>query len=80
MTDTPRERLLAEVATMTDEQIEQLIRYIESISPNDLPPDYDPAKDPFITGEAFFDGPPDLAERTEEILQAGFGMPKTEDD
>ena len=80
MTDTPRERLLAEVATMTDEQIEALIRYIESISPHDLPPEYDPAKDPLMTGELFFDGPPDLAERTEEILQAGFGMANTEDD
>lgn len=80
MSATPRERLLAELETMSDEQIEKLIRYIESIAPDDLRPDYDPEKDPFITGEAFFEGPTDFAERTEDILEAEFGMPKTEDD
>jgi hypothetical protein len=79
MSATPRERLLAELETMSDEQIEKLIRYIESISPHDLPEDYDPAKDPMINGELFFDGPTDLSAQTRDILEAGFGMPNTED-
>ncbi len=55
----------------------ELIRYIEIMESDVLPDDYDEANDPTI---GMFEGPPDLAERTEEILQAGFGQRKNMED
>ena len=40
--------------------------------------DYDPSKDPMIDG--LFDGPPDLADRSTEILRAEFGIKKEQED
>jgi hypothetical protein len=80
MAATPRERLLERLETMTDEEIEVMLEYAEELKSGELPPEYDPAKDPFVTGEAFFEGPTDYAEHAEDILEAEFGMPEAEDD
>jgi hypothetical protein len=77
MTDTPRERLLAEVATMTDEQIEKLLRYVQVMESDDLSPDYDQEHDPAV---GFFSGPTDLSTRTREILEAEFGLDYPKED
>ena len=76
MSATPRERLLAELETMTDEQIERLLQYVEIMESEDLSPDYDPERDPVV---GFVSGPTDFGERAEEILWEGLGN-STEDD
>jgi hypothetical protein len=54
-----------------------LRRYIERMSSLDLPEDYDPDNDPLV---GFFEGSPDLAESSSEILKAEFGLRKLQDD
>lgn len=76
MVATPRERLLERLETMTDEEIEKLVRYIEVMQSHDLSPDYDPEHDPAV---GFFSGPTDLSTRTREILDAEFGRKKPEE-
>jgi hypothetical protein len=79
MAATPRERLIERLETMTDDEIEEVLEFAEQLKYDELPADYDPAKDPFITGEAFFEGPTDLGAHAEDYLE-GFGLPETKDE
>lgn len=66
-----REKIIGKLDTLTQEQAESVLRYIEVMTTYELPPDYDPAKDPAV---GFFSGDPDLGSRTKEILHAEFGL------
>ena len=73
---TDRERLIAKLDELTDEEIAVLLHYVEAMQSTTLPDDYDEANDPAI---GFFSAAPDFASRTEEILQAGFGRSQQND-
>ena len=66
--DTPtlRERLKSKIDDLTDAQVVSLWHYTEAMQIEPLPDDYDPDNDPLV---GFFNGPPDLASRTKDILR-----------
>ncbi len=68
MAVSPRERLVAEPDSLSDEQIEAVLRYVEILKSDDLAPGYDPQRDPVV---GFVSGPTDFGERAEELLSAG---------
>ena len=71
--DTPtiRERLINKVLNdLTDEQVDAVLRYADTLQTLTLPEGYDEDNDPSV---GFFSGAVDLAERTEEILHEEFG-------
>jgi hypothetical protein len=54
---------------MDDAQLTELLRFIDLLLAEDERfAAYNSADDPILTGEALFDGAPDLAERDEELL------------
>jgi hypothetical protein len=61
---TLRDDLLAKIERMSDEEIAELAHYVETMQNDDLPLDYDPAKDPSI---GFISGAVDSAMRVKEI-------------
>ena len=64
---TMREKLINKILNdLDDEQVNELFRYTETLQAFKLPDDYDEENDPTV---GFFSGPPDLAERSEEILR-----------
>jgi len=67
---SPREQLMSQLNDLTDEQITALLRYVETLQSDSLPPDYDPDKDPVLTGELRFSGPLDLSSRAKELFKA----------
>lgn len=72
---TTREILIEKLNTMTDEQIEALLHFISTIideNNSDISVDNDEPLAGFLSGS------PDLAERSEEILQAEFGKRNSE--
>lgn len=78
MAANPREELIAYLAKLSDQEVGKLLKFAQSLHDEeilDLSPDYDPDNDPSV---GFFSGPPDLAEKAEEILWEGFGLPKNE--
>jgi hypothetical protein len=70
---SPRQQLMSQLDDLSDEQIAAILRYMETLQSDSLPPDYDPDKDPVLTGELRFSGPPDLSVRAKDILRAGLG-------
>lgn len=61
--------ILERVDELSDEELSALSSYVkEMIAAREHMARYDPAKDPTVTGEGLFEGPPDLSERVEEIL------------
>lgn len=66
--DTPtiRERVIAELDTMSTEELEWMLDYIEAMKSNRLPEDYDPDNDPAV---GFLSGSKDLASRAKQILR-----------
>jgi len=63
------DELLKQVDELGDEELVALSKYVkEMIAAREHMANYDPAKDPTVTGEGLFEGPPDLSERVEEIL------------
>jgi hypothetical protein len=72
-----REQLIARIDTLSETQLAELLRYIEVLQSPELPDDYDPDNDPTI---GFISGPTDLAERTEDILNAEFAQPPKGDE
>jgi hypothetical protein len=70
-----REELIAELANLTDEQMTEVLQYVQYMKDHSLQ-GYDPANDPILTGEFDFSGLPDLAMRSKEILRAEFGLKK----
>lgn len=68
-----RQQVIDKLESLSDEEMRALLRYIDSMRRTSLSEDYDAANDPAI---GFFSADPELASRTEEILQSGFGRPK----
>ena len=68
-----REQVIARLDSLSDEEMRALLRYIEAMQRTTLPDNYNAANDPAI---GFFSADSELASRTEEILQSGFGRPK----
>ncbi len=55
--------------TLTDEELVHMQKYLQVlIDAREHMANYDPEKDPILTGEGLIHGPTDLAERVEEIL------------
>jgi hypothetical protein len=65
-----RDEVIAEIKEMSDEEIATVLKFIKSLHIEE----YDERKDPFLTGEMFFSGTPDLGERAEEILEQELGI------
>jgi hypothetical protein len=64
-----REQILAKIEKMNEEQLAELLRFINLLlAEEERTSAYDPENDPILTGEALFDGETDLAERNEELL------------
>lgn len=71
---TLREDIIAKIEHMDEDALKALLRYVDIMLNENLPSEYNPAKDPMLTGELLFSGPSDLAERSEEILHNEFGI------
>lgn len=57
------------IRELSDDEIRALMSFVQiELEAREHLANYDPAKDPFLTGEGLFSGPPDLAERVEELL------------
>jgi hypothetical protein len=63
---TTRERLIAELDELNEEQIESLLSYAEALRSATLADDYDAKNDPTI---GFLSGSTDVARRTKQILR-----------
>ena len=63
---TPRERLIARLDHLDDEQIESLISYADAITSTTLIGDYKAENDPTV---GFLSGSTSLAQRAKEILR-----------
>ncbi len=72
---TPREQLIEKITQLSDEEVLKTLDYLTVISPPAS--SYDSERDPFVHG--LFDGSIDLAERTDAILEAGFGREDDDD-
>lgn len=72
-TFTPREQIIRELFDLDDHTLEAILAYIKTLRSLRLSNDYDPDTDPMI---GMFDGEPDLATRSEEILRDEFGQRK----
>jgi hypothetical protein len=70
---TPRDQLIDQIHHLTDDQVDVLLKLTAMITPAAAEADYDPARDPILTGELHFDSAPDIGERTSDILRAEFG-------
>jgi hypothetical protein len=66
---TLRERVIREIFELDDDNVESLLAYIKTLRSLQLPADDDPDHDPMI---GMYEGEPDLAARSEEILQQEF--------
>lgn len=71
-----REQVERKLDELNDQQLAELLRYIEIMESNVLPDDYDEDNDPSV---GFFSGDPELASRTSDILRAEFGLRKPRD-
>ena len=65
---TDRERLIAKLDELTDEEIAALLHYIDAMQSTSLPDDYDEANDPAI---GFFSAAPDFAESHRRNIAGG---------
>ncbi len=65
-TSALREKVDRKLDELNDEQLAELLRYIEIMESNLLPADYDEDNDPTI---GFISGPTDLSARAKEILR-----------
>ena len=63
---TLREKVNDELDTMSAEELEWLLKYIENMKSNRLPDDYDPDNDPAI---GFLSGSTHLAANAKQILK-----------
>ena len=65
-TSALREKVNHKLDELNEEQLAELLRYIEIMESNILPYDYNEDNDPTI---GFLSGPTDLASRAKEILR-----------
>lgn len=68
-----RKQIENKLMDMTDDQLAEVLRYIEVMKSSELPADYDEDNDPSV---GFFSAASDYASRSKEILDAEFGMRK----
>lgn len=71
-----REQIIARLDHLTIVQATKVLEFIETVEEEAVEVEYDEANDPLI---GFFSGPPDLGERSEEILEEEFGLIKPQD-
>jgi hypothetical protein len=72
-----REKIAAELESLSDEQAIAVLEFIHSVKDDTIDTSAgDDEPDPLV---GFISGPTDMAERTEDILKAEFGLPKSED-
>ncbi len=74
---SPREKLLTELDHLNDDQISQVLTYVETLYTDEPIKAYDPDDDPAI---GFFAASPDLASQTKDILRVEFGQREQEDE
>jgi hypothetical protein len=61
-----REQVASKLDELSDEQLAELLRYIEAMQSPGLPKDYDPDNDPVV---GFLSGSTDLSSRAKQILR-----------
>jgi hypothetical protein len=66
MTLSMRDQLIRAVSILTEEEAAAILPVIQLLHPSEESTEYDPAQDPAI---GFFEGPEDLSERVEEIIE-----------
>ncbi|MEO8606396.1 MAG: hypothetical protein ABI690_00820 [Chloroflexota bacterium] len=71
-----RDQLLQELNALSDEQIITVLEFVHALKADSGSNVPDTENDPLV---GFFSGPSDLAERSQEILRAEFGIPKSYD-
>lgn len=72
-----REKLKAELDELSDEQIESLLYYVQSMQPGRFIDKSANGREALV---GFISGPTDVAEHTEEILWAEFGLRRPDDE
>ena len=70
---TIRKQIQSKLDVLTDDQLVELLRYIEVMESSVLPETYDEENDPSV---GFFSAPSDYASRAKEVLQTEFGIRK----
>ena len=66
---TIRKQAFVVLENMSDEDVAEVLKFMLILKEEDEHlANYDPTKDPVLTGEDLFDGPGDLSMRDEEIL------------
>lgn len=63
---TVREQLIERLDQLSDEQLDALLNYTDTLLSHSAPSAYDPENDPII---GLFSGSPDLSRRSKEILR-----------
>ena len=71
-----RQKLIAKMDDLSNEQLESLLNYAESMQVGSFTDKSDKGRNALV---GFISGPVDAAERTEEILWAEFGMRSSDD-
>ena len=71
-----REKLIAKIDDLTNEQIESLLNYVDSMELGTFTDKSETGRNALV---GFISVPKDAAERTEEILWAEFGLRKPDD-
>jgi hypothetical protein len=75
---TIREKLISMLINeLSDEEVSAVLNYAETLHITESSGDDNAENDPLV---GFISGPTDLAERTEEILWAEFGLNKSQED
>jgi hypothetical protein len=69
-----RDKIIIELNDLSDEQAITVFEFIQSVKDVPEVTELDTEDDPLV---GFISGPTDMAERTEEILKAEFGIPKS---
>lgn len=76
VTLTIRKQIQSKLDLLSDDQLAELLRYIEVMQSSVLPETYDEDNDPSV---GFFSASPDYGSRAKEVLQAEFGIRKPSD-
>lgn len=68
-----REAVIARLRELSDEQVEEVLEFINEVQTQKITPTEPEEDDPMV---GFISGPTDLAERSKEILRREFGQKK----
>lgn len=69
-----REEVIAYLREMSDEEVAKVLAFVKEIRVEEQTSEYDEDNDPLA---GFFEGPPDLARTSQEILRREFGLKKS---